>query len=179
MEAKQVKDLMEAYASVYNDLDEEMTTSHDFRPGERKAPPAPQLPKPTPTGTRKPTPTGTRKPSPTPPRKPIGGPQMPGWKPMKDDVDLFDIIKGHLLDEGYADTNEAALAIMANMSEEWKQSILSEDPVQDLRDRELAAGQKGSERSHAASGGNGGVKKTSKKSPSVGTGPQNNFGRGF
>jgi len=37
--------------------------------------------------------------------------------------DLFDVIKGHLLDEGYADTEQAALAIMANMSEEWKQSI--------------------------------------------------------
>jgi len=40
--------------------------------------------------------------------------------------DLFDVIKGHLLDEGYADTEEAALAIMANMSEEWKQSICEE-----------------------------------------------------
>jgi len=38
--------------------------------------------------------------------------------------DLFDVIKGHLLDEGYADNEDAALAIMANMSEEWKQSIV-------------------------------------------------------
>jgi len=38
-------------------------------------------------------------------------------------VDMFDIVKGHLLDEGYADNEDAALAIMANMSEEWKQSI--------------------------------------------------------
>jgi hypothetical protein len=38
--------------------------------------------------------------------------------------DMFDVVKGHLLDEGYADTEEAALAIMANMSEEWKNSIL-------------------------------------------------------
>ncbi len=43
------------------------------------------------------------------------------------DLDLFDVIKGHLLDEGYADTEEAALKIMANMSEEWKQSILESD----------------------------------------------------
>jgi len=42
----------------------------------------------------------------------------------KQSFDLFDVIKGHLLDEGYADTEDAALAIMANMSEEWKQSIL-------------------------------------------------------
>jgi hypothetical protein len=40
--------------------------------------------------------------------------------------DLFDVIKGHLLDEGYADTEESALAIMANMSEEWRESIVEE-----------------------------------------------------
>jgi len=40
------------------------------------------------------------------------------------EADLFDIVKGHLMSEGYADTEEAALAIMANMSEEWRQSIL-------------------------------------------------------
>ena len=43
---------------------------------------------------------------------------------LSQSLDLFDIIKGHLLEEGYADTEEAALQIMANMSEEWKQSIL-------------------------------------------------------
>jgi len=46
--------------------------------------------------------------------------------PLKDDVDLFDIVKGHLMSEGYADTEEAALAIMTNMSEEWRQSIIEE-----------------------------------------------------
>ena len=38
--------------------------------------------------------------------------------------DIFDAILEHLVAEGYADTNKAALAIMANMSEEWKQSIV-------------------------------------------------------
>jgi len=42
----------------------------------------------------------------------------------KEQVDLYDIILSHLLDEGYADTNENALVIMANMSEEWKNSII-------------------------------------------------------
>ena len=41
--------------------------------------------------------------------------------------DLFDIVKGHLMSEGYADTEEAALAIMAHMSEEWKQIIVEYD----------------------------------------------------
>ena len=38
--------------------------------------------------------------------------------------DIFDYLLEHLVAEGYADTNQAALAIMANMSEEWKQSIV-------------------------------------------------------
>jgi hypothetical protein len=38
--------------------------------------------------------------------------------------DPFDIVKGYLIDEGYADTEEAAFTIMANMSEEWKTEIL-------------------------------------------------------
>jgi hypothetical protein len=32
--------------------------------------------------------------------------------------DMFDVVKGYLIGEGYADTEEAALAIMINMSEE-------------------------------------------------------------
>jgi hypothetical protein len=58
------------------------------------------------------------------PRGPVTGPQQK--KKIEGNVkeDLFDVIKCHLIDEGFADTNEAALAIMANMSEEWKQSIM-------------------------------------------------------
>ncbi len=41
--------------------------------------------------------------------------------------DLYDIILSHLLDEGYADTEEAAESIMVNMSEEWKEIIVVED----------------------------------------------------
>ena len=43
---------------------------------------------------------------------------------QKESYDLFDTILEHLVSEGYADTNEAALVIMANMSEEWRQSIV-------------------------------------------------------
>ncbi len=41
-----------------------------------------------------------------------------------EEFDNFDLILEYLVAEGYADTNQAALAIMANMSEEWKQSIV-------------------------------------------------------
>lgn len=40
--------------------------------------------------------------------------------------DLYNVIFSHLLDEGYADTQEAAFAIMSNMSEEWREDILTE-----------------------------------------------------
>ena len=43
---------------------------------------------------------------------------------QKEQVDIYDIILSHLLDEGYAETPEAAEAIMVNMSEEWRNSII-------------------------------------------------------
>ena len=45
-------------------------------------------------------------------------------KKTNEEVDIYDIILSHLLDEGYADTYEAAEAIMVNMSEDWRDSIL-------------------------------------------------------
>jgi hypothetical protein len=46
----------------------------------------------------------------------------------KEQYDLYDIILSHLLDEGYAETPEAAEAIMVNMSEEWRDTIIEEAP---------------------------------------------------
>ena len=45
---------------------------------------------------------------------------------LGEDVDLYDVILSHLLDEGFADTLEGAEAIMVNMSEDWKESICEE-----------------------------------------------------
>ena len=42
----------------------------------------------------------------------------------EEEVDVFDIIKGYLIDEGYADSEESALAIMANLTEEQRTEIL-------------------------------------------------------
>ena len=42
----------------------------------------------------------------------------------KEETDLYDIILSHLLDEGYAETPEAAEAIMVNMSEDWREDIV-------------------------------------------------------
>jgi len=47
-------------------------------------------------------------------------------KPKNEEYDLYDVILSHLIDEGYADTFEAAEAIMVNMSEDWRESIFEE-----------------------------------------------------
>lgn len=44
---------------------------------------------------------------------------------LGEEVDVYDIILEHLIAEGYADTEEAATKIMANMSEEWRQEIIN------------------------------------------------------
>lgn len=113
--------------------------------------------------------------------------------------DIYDIILSHLLDEGYADTNENALAIMSHMSEEWKQSIVEgsaemsagvpsgrtvkitaggKEPVGDAMMRRAGQAISG------VLGGKGRVQSTTvqPKKPLVSTqkpGPSNNFGRGF
>jgi hypothetical protein len=111
----------------------------------RPSAPAPAAARPT-TAPAAPT---TAKPSPTVPNLPglsgTGALATPAKRPslasQKSDIgdmikrsqarqgltqsfDVFDVIKGHLIDEGYADTEEAALQIMANMSEEWREGIL-------------------------------------------------------
>jgi len=61
----------------------------------------------------------------------------------KEEFDLFDYLLEYLIAEGYADTNQNAIVIMANMSEEWKQSIveefeqLDEGAAGDVADRAL------------------------------------------
>ena len=41
----------------------------------------------------------------------------------QENYDAYDLVLSHLINEGYADTQEAALAIMGNMSEDWRESI--------------------------------------------------------
>jgi len=51
--------------------------------------------------------------------------------PTKESVDAYDIILDHLLDEGYVNSVESALAIMTNMSEAWKSSIVDNYTTQE------------------------------------------------
>ena len=102
MDAQELRNLQEAYGQVYqlDEINTSTTTQNDRVPNFEK----PKIK------------------------------QVPGLKvnkpssPVEEEVetDLFDYLLEYLVSEGYADTNKAALAIMANMSEEWKQSIVEE-----------------------------------------------------
>ena len=70
---------------------------------------------------------------------------------QKEEADLYDIILSHLLDEGYADTQEQAEAIMVNMSEDWRESIMEgnvskKQQKKDTKTREKWYGEKSIER---------------------------------
>jgi len=54
------------------------------------------------------------------------------------EYDQFDVVLEHLLDEGFADTNESALAIMANMSEEWREEILEAGRMHSASDQQAS-----------------------------------------
>jgi hypothetical protein len=60
---------------------------------------------------------------------------------QEESFDLYDLILSHLLDEGYAETQEAAEAIMVNMSEDWRESIVEQNATDSMADRaRLAVG---------------------------------------
>jgi hypothetical protein len=61
--------------------------------------------------------------------KPVTPPVAPNA--LVQSFDPFDVVLGHLIDEGYADTEQAALQIMANMSEEWRENILIDEGLMD------------------------------------------------
>ena len=50
----------------------------------------------------------------------------------REQVDIYDIILSHLLDEGYAETPEYAQVIMGNMSEEWRENIVEAEVLSKL-----------------------------------------------
>jgi hypothetical protein len=82
----------------------------------------------------------------------VSGTTKPAYQ--ANSFDPFDVIKGHLLDEGYADTEEAALVIMANMSEEWRESIVEGDNYEKNR---RAAARRAEARNAARDAGQTGI----------------------
>jgi hypothetical protein len=182
MEVKQVRDLMEAYASVYSQPEQEVISEdpiQDYRDRKRASENAggargpelshggPSKGKPQPgSATTKPQPRsrefaredlqqtvekGLDAAAKNPVIKAIGKVIAPVGKGrgtvtkaeqerkikrnVNEESDLFDFILEYLVAEGYADTNQSALVIMANMSEEWRQSIVEADSVEAMRAR--------------------------------------------
>ena len=108
MESKKFRDIIGAYASIYEAKEEpEMEEGEEKEEEEHK---------------------GKKKEKKEKEKEEEGDEEE-----MEESADLFDRILEHLVAEGYADTNKAALAIMANMSEEWKESILDESRGAELR----------------------------------------------
>ena len=100
---------------------------------------------------------------------------------VKSGFDMFDVVKGYLIGEGYADTEEAALAIMANMSEDWKYSIM-EQQISSVSANAPSGVKKPSVNASISAGGKTppGQKMLDKAGQMLsGKGPSNNFGRGF
>jgi len=115
MNSKDLLDLHESFSSIINE--QVTSTTHDFKRGVDKAPSAPTLP---------PSPE-SKKTNQLPKRTAANAANV---RYYKDDVDLFDLIKSHLIDEGFAETEEAAHSIMASMSEGWKQCIVEGPALQ-------------------------------------------------
>ena len=109
MNSKDYKLLAEAYASVYSEQ-QRMVGQHPGKSPDK--------------ATRDKYETQSRRG--TAP-KGVGVPDKSvGYGQLKQDVDMFELVKGHLMSEGYADNEKAALAIMANMSEQWRDSIVEQ-----------------------------------------------------
>ena len=115
--------------------------------------------------------------------KVVSGREMNATAPgvVKSGFDMFDVVKGYLIGEGYADTEEAALAIMANMSEDWKYSIM-EQQMSSVSANAPSGVKKPAVTASISAGGKTppGQKMLDKAGQMLsGKGPSNNFGRGF
>ena len=103
--ARTLKDLSEAYSSIYEASKGDGNLANNYPPYDEV--------------TRGDIIAGAR-----------GEDQMGGKnkrKKVREEVDVYGIVLSHLLGEGYANTEESAEAIMANMSESWIEAILDEE----------------------------------------------------
>ena len=143
MEAKHVKSLMEAYASVYV---EDMSEGAGLVTGTAKAINAALKPKgQTPEQGEEAVRNLTKaidvvaKPAKSAVKAVVGvgdkknremiqkrrpTPDQVERMSKMEDVDMFDLVQAYLIDEGHADSEEEALHIMANMTEESRTEIV-------------------------------------------------------
>ena len=113
MNSQELRALQEAYSQVY-ELDEASYSAKSVRAGKDIGKPGKQFAKIAASAAER---YGSEERG-----KKVAGAVLA--KLRKEETDLYDIILSHLLDEGYADTQEQAEAIMVNMSEDWRESIV-------------------------------------------------------
>ena len=113
MNSQELRALQEAYNQVY-ELDEASYSAKSARAGKDIGKPGKQFAKIAASAAER---YGSEERG-----KKVAGAVLA--KLRKEETDLHDIILSHLLDEGYADTQEQAEVIMVNMSEEWRESIV-------------------------------------------------------
>jgi hypothetical protein len=123
MGAQDFQGLQEAYLEVYQELDEELTGARKQKASDildRKLRDVETLRRLSVRKRQKPEDVGSGNKA----RRRAGKEVKDSRIAVSDSYDYYDIILSHLLDEGYAETQQAAEAIMVNMSEEWMGSIL-------------------------------------------------------
>jgi hypothetical protein len=118
-----MEDLIEAYRSVYtNELNEAVDSEGRAISANRlgsNSNGGPQVTRPT---------SSTSATKPTKPTKATKPTKTTSYG-MEEEFDTYDVILNHLLDEGFADTEQNAITIMANMSEAWIDEILDEAQI--------------------------------------------------
>jgi len=126
MDSKELRGLYEAYSEVY-DFQEVDESKHDSIAssggGNRRARKSADMRKPYNDTMRRQDQLAMSKGKPFSDRVKKDSPMQ--YK-SNEEVDIYDIVLSHLIDEGYADTIESAEAIMVNMSEEWREDIIDE-----------------------------------------------------
>jgi hypothetical protein len=122
MDAQDFRSLQEAYNQVHQ-VDEELTGARKQKASDllnRKLKDVETLRKLSARKRQKPEDVGSGNKA----RRRAGKEVKDSTLGISDSYDYYDIILSYLLDEGYAETPEAAEAIMVNMSEEWRDSII-------------------------------------------------------
>jgi len=115
MKSKEVKDLMEAYASIYMEQEQLVEGAEEYAGGQHPSKhPDKKVRDRYETETR-------RRQAP----KGVGVPDKSvGYGQLQQSVDLFDIVKGYLIDEGA--TEEEVYDMMAHLTDEQRDAIVEE-----------------------------------------------------
>jgi hypothetical protein len=122
MDAQELRNLQEAYNQVYQ-VDEELTGARKQKASDlldRKLRDVETLRRLSARKRQKPEDFGSGNKA----RRRAGKEVKDSTLGISDSYDYYDIILSHLLDEGYAETQEQAEVIMVNMSEDWRESII-------------------------------------------------------